>query len=285
MELIIVTGMSGAGKSLTVRALEDIGFYCVDNMPPMLLEKFAQLCEKSTEPIQRVALVMDVRSGSMFDTLVKDLSQLEDAGQPYRILFLDCADQVLCRRYKETRRKHPLAGDGDSTEDALKAERRLLQPLADRADYRLDTTQLSTAQLKQQITALFLEKPTTAMTVHCMSFGFKYGFPAEADVMLDVRCFPNPFYVPELKYKTGLDEAVRDFVMNTKETQGFLDKLYALVDYLLPLYTGEGKSQLVIAIGCTGGKHRSVAIAEALAAHVGHTEHRVLISHRDIEKT
>lgn len=284
MELVIVTGMSGAGKSQAVRALEDIGFYCVDNMPPMLLGKFAQLCVQSTEPLQRVALVMDVRGGSMFDTLSRSLTELEETGQQYSVLFLDCADQVLCRRYKETRRKHPLAGNGNGVEEALKAERLLLQPLADKADYRLDTSQLSTAQLKQQIVALFLEKPTAAMTVHCMSFGFKYGFPAEADIMLDVRCFRNPFYVPELKQQTGLDEAVRDFVLEAEETKGFLEKLYAMVDYLLPLYTGEGKSQLVIAIGCTGGKHRSVAITEALAVHLRQTEHRVLVSHRDIQK-
>ncbi len=284
MELIIVTGMSGAGKSLTVRALEDIGFYCVDNLPPMLLDKFVRLCGQSAEPLQRVALVMDVRGGPLFDSLLKDLATLEKGGQPFRLLFLDCADEVLCRRYKETRRKHPLAGDSDPVEEALAKERRLLQPLADRADYRLDTSQLSTAQLKQQITALFLERPSSAMTVHCMSFGFKYGFPAEADVMLDVRCFKNPFYIPELKFKTGLDAAVQDFVLQPKETQGFLQRLYALVDYLLPLYTGEGKSQLVIAIGCTGGKHRSVAIAEALAAHMGQSDRRVLVTHRDIDK-
>lgn len=284
MELVIVTGMSGAGKSQAVRALEDIGFYCVDNMPPMLLKIFAQLCSQSSEPIQRVALVMDVRGGSTFNTLEHNLNQLEKDGQPCRILYLDCSDEVLCRRFKETRRKHPLAGDNDRVEDALAAERRLLQPLADRADYRLDTSLLSTSQLKQRISTLFLEKPDTAMTVHCLSFGFKYGFPSEADVMLDVRCFPNPFYVPELRNQTGLDAAVRDFVLNSEETQGFLDKLYALVDYLLPLYTGEGKSQLVIAIGCTGGKHRSVTITEALAEHIRQSEHRVLVSHRDMEK-
>lgn len=284
MELVIVTGMSGAGKSQAVHALEDIGFYCVDNMPPMLLKKFAHLCSHSAEPIQRVALVTDVRSGSNFETLLQALSHLKAEGQPCRILFLDCADEVLCRRFKETRRRHPLVGESDRVEDALAAERRLLQPLADRADYRLDTSRLSTSQLRQQVQALFLDEPEAAMSVHCLSFGFKYGFPAEADVMLDVRCFPNPFYVPELKHKTGLDPEVRQFVLTPAETQGFLDRLYALVDYLLPLYTGEGKTQLVIAIGCTGGKHRSVAITEALAEHIRATQHRVLVSHRDIEK-
>lgn len=284
MELLIVTGMSGAGKSLAVRALEDIGFYCVDNMPPVLMGKFAELCSQSTQPIQRVALVTDVRSGTMFETLEDALQAMKERGQDHRVLYLDCADEVLCRRYKETRRKHPLAGEDEPVEAALVKERRLLQPLADRADYRLDTTQLSTAQLKQQITAIFLEKPDSAMTIQCMSFGFKYGFPAEADVMLDVRCFPNPYYVPELKNQTGLDRPVREFVLASEDTREFLRRLYTMLDHLIPLYTKEGKTQLVIAIGCTGGKHRSVTIAEALAAHIRQQGRRVLINHRDIDK-
>lgn len=285
MELLIVTGMSGAGKTQAVRALEDIGFYCVDNMPPMLLQRFAELCRQSTEPIQRVALVIDVRSGPMFEDLLQNLQTLRQNGQKYRILFLDCADNLLCRRYKETRRRHPLQTDNGKIEEALAVERHLLAPIAEQADYRLDTTQLNTSQLKQQINSIFLEEPSGAMTVQCMSFGFKYGFPAEADVMFDVRCFPNPFYVPELKYKTGRDHEVRFFVLQTPETTGFLERLYAMIDYLLPLYRNEGKTQLVIAIGCTGGKHRSVTIAEELAAHIKKSGARVLIAHRDIDKT
>ena len=284
MELLIVTGMSGAGKTLAVRALEDIGFYCVDNMPPMLMGKFAELCDRSARPLHRVALVTDVRSGAMFDTLSEALQALKSQGQDYRVLYLDCADEALCRRYKETRRRHPLAQDTEPVEQALRRERQLLQPLFDRADYRLDTTRLTTAQLKQQITALFLEEAEGAMTVQCISFGFKYGFPAEADVMLDVRCFPNPFYEPSLKPLTGLDEPVREFVLAAEDTKEFLRRLYGMLDHLLPLYVKEGKSQLVIAIGCTGGKHRSVAITEALATHIRMQNHRVTVNHRDIDK-
>lgn len=284
MELLIVTGMSGAGKTLAVRALEDIGFYCVDNMPPMLMGKFAELCDRSARPLHRVALVTDVRSGAMFDTLSEALQTLKSQGQDYRVLYLDCADEALCRRYKETRRRHPLAQDTEPVEQALRRERQLLQPLFDRADYRLDTTRLTTAQLKQQITALFLEETEGAMTVQCISFGFKYGFPAEADVMLDVRCFPNPFYEPSLKPLTGLDEPVREFVLAAEDTKEFLRRLYGMLDHLLPLYVKEGKSQLVIAIGCTGGKHRSVAITEALAPHIREQNHRVTVNHRDIDK-
>lgn len=284
MELIIVTGMSGAGKSQAVRALEDIGFYCVDNIPPALMRKFVELCSQSNESIRRVALVIDVRSGPMFEDLRKSLVKLGNAGQKYRVLYLDCADETLCRRYKETRRKHPLASSEVPIEEALATERRLLEPLNARADYRVDTTQLSAAQLKEKIASMFLGDTEDAMTIQCMSFGFKYGFPAEADMMLDVRCFPNPFYVPELKHKTGLDKDVQEYVLTPDETQGFLERLYAMVDYLIPLYTREGKTQLVIAIGCTGGKHRSVTIAETLGEHIRQSGHRAIVSHRDIEK-
>ncbi len=284
MERIIITGMSGAGKSQAVKALEDIGFYCVDNLPPALLPKFMELCAGNTEAPGRVAMVTDVRSGPMFDELFSSLEAMEKAGLPCRVLFLDCADETLCRRFKETRRRHPLAGEQDSTEAALEKERRILEPLVQRADYRIDTTHLGTAQLKQRITELFLEQPSSAMTIECMSFGFKYGFPAEADLMLDVRCFPNPFYVPSLKHQTGLDPEVQNFVLQAEETQEFLRRLYHLLDYLIPLYVGEGKSQLVIAIGCTGGKHRSVTVTEQLAAYIRERGHRVLTEHRDIHK-
>lgn len=284
MELIIVTGMSGAGKSQAVKALEDIGYYCVDNMPPMLIQKFVELCSQSTETIQRVALVMDVRSGKMFEDLRENILLLQKSNQSPRILFLDCADEVLCTRYKETRRRHPLADAGDGIEQALEKERALLAPIAAIADYRVDTTHLSAGQLKAQITDIFTEESIGAMTVQCMSFGFKYGFPAEADLMLDVRCFPNPFYIPELKHKTGLDSDVRDFVLDSAHTQKFLSHLKTMLDHLLPLYAGEGRTRLVIAIGCTGGKHRSVTIANALAAHIEQSGYRALTQHRDIDK-
>ena len=284
MELVIVTGMSGAGKSQTVRALEDIGYYCVDNMPPQLIPKFVELCSQSGGAIRRVALVMDVRGGEMFSELQHSLTARTEAGQGYRVLFLDCADEVLCRRFKETRRRHPLAGEGESVESALARERALLAPVLEKADYRVDTTLLSTSQLKTRITAIFLGDTAEPMTIQCMSFGFKYGFPAEADLMLDVRCFPNPFYVPALKHQTGLDKPVQDFVLGAEDTRIFLRHLYAMLDHLIPLYIQEGKSQLVVAIGCTGGKHRSVSVARELTEVVRPLVHNALLINRDAEK-
>jgi UPF0042 nucleotide-binding protein len=284
MELIIVTGMSGAGKSQAVKALEDIGYYCVDNMPPMLIQKFVELCSQSAADIRRVALVMDVRSGKMFEDLRENVLALQKHNPHTRILLLDCADEVLCNRYKETRRQHPLAEANGGIEEALKEERALLSPNAALADYRVDTTHLSAGQLKAQIADIFAEESASTMTVQCMSFGFKYGFPAEADLMLDVRCFPNPYYIPELKEKTGLDRTVREFVLGSEDTRRFLANLTTMLDHLLPLYAGEGRTRLVVAIGCTGGKHRSVTIANALAAHIEQIGYRTMTQHRDIDK-
>ena len=285
MQFVIVTGLSGAGKSRAAVALEDIGFYCVDNIPPKLLPKFVEMAIQSEDRLSRVALVVDVRSGQMFDDLFVGLEELKRLGGDYRILFLDCDNQVLERRYKETRRQHPLIGGAiDSIQQAITAERLMLKPLLDRTDYRVDTTHLSAAQLKERVTGLFLGDKTKGMMVQCMSFGFKYGYPSEADLVFDVRCFPNPFYEPELKHKTGLDAEVRDFVRDNEETKGFERRLYDLLDYLLPLYRDEGKSQLVVAIGCTGGKHRSVALAEALAEHISEGGTPVVVNHRDIIK-
>ncbi|HBT64693.1 MAG TPA: RNase adapter RapZ [Ruminococcaceae bacterium] len=285
MEFIIVTGLSGAGKSRVVTALEDIGYYCVDNMPPKLLPKFAELCIQSEENLSRVAIVVDVRGGQTFGALFDALTSIRQMGSNYKILFLDCDDQVLARRYKETRRQHPLVSAGiNNVQDAIAAERELLKTLFDRADYLINTSFLSPSQLKERITELFLGSATQAMMVQCLSFGFKYGYPSEADLVFDVRCFPNPFYEPELKNKTGLDKDVRDFVMETDEVRGFKKRLYEFMDYMLPLYRNEGKSQLVIAIGCTGGKHRSVALAEALRCHISQAGYRTMVNHRDIGK-
>ncbi len=284
MELIIVTGMSGAGKSQAIKALEDIGYYCVDNMPPLLIQKFVELCSQSAEDIRRVALVMDVRSGKMFEDLRENVLSLQEGHPHTRVLFLDCADEVLCHRYKETRRQHPLADAHGSIEEALERERALLTPIAALADYRVDTTHLSAGQLKAQIADIFTEESAGAMMVQCMSFGFKYGFPAEADLMLDVRCFPNPFYIPELRNKTGLDNEVRDYVLRSTDTRDFLTRLTAMLDHLLPLYAAEGRTHLVIAIGCTGGKHRSVTVATELAAHIEQSGYRATTRHRDIDK-
>ncbi len=285
MEFVIVTGLSGAGKSRAVDALEDIGFYCVDNMPPTLLPKFAELCMQSQNKLSKVAIVMDVRGGELFNDLFDGLDDLKRQCGDYKILFLECDDQVLARRYKETRRQHPLASANDnSVLKAIAAERLLLKPVRARTDYLVDTSHLSTSQLKERITALFMGDSSQAMTIQCMSFGFKYGYPAEADLVMDVRCLPNPFYVDELKHQTGLDQSVRAFVLDRDETRGFQKRLYDLIDYLIPLYCNEGKSQLVIAIGCTGGKHRSVTLTEELAKHIADGGHRVIVNHRDIAK-
>lgn len=285
MEFIIVTGLSGAGKSRAVNVLEDIGFYCVDNMPPKLLPKFAELCLQSQDKLSRVALVIDVRGGRQFEGLLDSLDELKRQGVEYKILFLECSDQVLARRYKETRRQHPLAAScGGSAIKAIELERTLLKAARARTDYLIDTSYLSPAQLRERLVGLFLGSEKSGMQVQCMSFGFKYGYPAEADLVLDVRCLPNPFYVDELKHKTGLDQDVRDYVLDKDVTKGFQTRLYSLIDYLLPLYSEEGKSQLVVAIGCTGGKHRSVALAEELARHVADQGIKVAVNHRDIGK-
>lgn len=285
MEFIIVTGLSGAGKSRAVNVLEDIGFYCVDNMPPKLLPKFAELCLQSQDKLSRVALVIDVRGGRQFEGLLDSLDELKRQGGEYKILFLECSDQVLARRYKETRRQHPLAAScGGSVIKAIELERTLLKAARARTDYLIDTSYLSPAQLRERLVGLFLGSEKSGMQVQCMSFGFKYGYPAEADLVLDVRCLPNPFYVDELKHKTGLDQDVRDYVLDKDVTKGFQTRLYSLIDYLLPLYSEEGKSRLVVAIGCTGGKHRSVALAEELARHVADQGIKVAVNHRDIGK-
>ena len=285
MEFVIVTGLSGAGKSRAGDALEDIGFYCVANMPPKLLSKFAELCLQSQEKLSRVAIVIDSRGGRLFRGLFDELDAMREQGGSYKILFLECEDQVLARRFKETRRKHPLASEnGGSVLKAIEAERQLLRSARTRADYLIDTSHLSSAQLRERIAQLFLGDTNGAMMVQCMSFGFKYGYPSEADIVMDVRCLPNPYYVDALRSRTGLESEVRDYVLDRDETREFQRRLYDLIDYMLPLYRNEGKSQLVIAIGCTGGRHRSVCLTEELARHIGDGGQRVMVNHRDIQK-
>ena len=286
MELLIITGMSGAGKSQATNALEDIGYYCVDNMPPTLMPPFLQLCRQSSQPLDKVALVTDVRCGLLFEELQQVLPQLEACADTCRILFLDCSNEVLCRRFKETRRQHPLAEDGRPIQQALQLERQMVAPLFEMADYHIDTTHLYTAQLKSRITDLFTACPDTAMTVQVMSFGFKYGFPAEADLMVDVRCLlPNPYYNENLRHKTGNDPEVQEYVMSNPDAVEYYNRIQSLLDHALPLYQQEGRSQLVIAIGCTGGKHRSVTIANEIAAQLEQvTDLRVLTYHRDLGK-
>mgnify|MGYP006070065065 FL=1 len=285
MEFLIVTGLSGAGKSRAVDALEDIGFYCVDNIPPKLIPTFYDLCAKAGNTFSRVAVVTDIRGGDMFSSLFETLDDLKNEDKHYCILFLDANDYVLINRFKETRRKHPLAENNlGSLEQAVKLEREILRPVREKADYIIDTSFLSPAQLKERISNLFLGDSSQALMVHCVSFGFKYGIPTEADLVFDVRCLPNPFYIEELKHLTGLDEPVYSYVMKWEQTKGVVQRLISLIDYMLPLYCDEGKSQLVIAIGCTGGKHRSVALAQLLYDHLLENGHRTSVNHRDIQK-
>ena len=284
MELLIVTGQSGAGKTRVINALEDIGFYCVDNIPPALLGGFADLCYAPASHHGRTAIVVDSRSGKMFRELPRALEELRRRRIPYRILFLEAADGVLLRRYKETRRRHPLLDECDGClEDAIREERRLLEPIRESADYMIDTTALSSAQLRGRIVAIF-EGETTPMLISCQSFGFRNGLPQDADLVFDVRCLPNPYYVPELKEHDGTEQPVCDYVMSAPESHEMLRRLEELLAFSIPLYQNEGKSQLVIAVGCTGGRHRSVAIACRLTAYLRGLGYRVELSHRDKDR-
>ena len=284
MELLIVTGLSGAGKTRVINALEDIGFYCVDNIPPALLGGFADLCYSPATHHGRSAIVMDSRSGKMFRELPHALEELRCRHIPYRILFLEASAEVLLRRYKETRRRHPLLDECDGClEDAIREERRLLKPIRDAADYIIDTTSLSPSQLRGRIVTIF-EGETTPMLISCQSFGFRNGLPQDADLVFDVRCLPNPYYVPELKKGTGLDAAVRDYVFSFPQTGEFMAQLEKLLLFLLPQYNAEGKTVLVISVGCTGGHHRSVAVAHALAQSLSAAGFAVTESHRDISR-
>lgn len=285
MDFLIVTGLSGAGKSRAVDALEDIGFFCVDNIPPSLISKFAEMAVQSGKRLSKIAVVTDVRGGELFYDFIKELDLLKEREVVYKLLFLDCNDQTLIRRYKETRRKHPLLDSNEpSVEKAVKMERELLLHARERADYIIDTSFLSAIQLKERISSIFLDNISNSMLINCMSFGFKYGSPSEADLVFDVRCLPNPFYIDELKYKTGLESEVSDYVMSWPQAQELLNKLIDLIDYLIPLYLSEGKSQLTIAVGCTGGKHRSVTFAERFYAHLTDMNKKVAVNHRDITK-
>lgn len=282
MEFIIVTGMSGAGKSKVIDALEDIGFFCVDNVPPMILPKFAELHTLSGGTIPRIAVVVDARGRAMFRDFLAALDALPIG---YRLLFLDAADDVLLHRFKEGRRRHPLLGeDAASINEAIAQERMLLESAKARAHYVLDTSCTAASQLKERIVSMFMVDDREAMPIHCLSFGFKNGLPGEADLVFDVRCLPNPFYEEALREHTGLEAPVRDFVMNCPQSKELLKKLLELVDFLVPLYLQEGKSQLVIAVGCTGGKHRSVAFAQAIGEHLLEQNIHTIITHRDMKK-
>lgn len=287
MEFVIITGLSGAGKTSALHAMEDIGYYCVDNIPPLLLDTFYDLCDNSVDKrMKKVAVVVDMRSGDMFRELADIISKCKLSGKRFKLLFLDTKRDTLIVRYKETRRKHPLAHEfsGGSTEKAVELELELMKSVKSISDYVIDTSYMTPKQLKERVTTMFSEGADNGMLVTFMSFGFKYGIPLEADLIFDVRCLPNPFYIKELKHKTGLDEEVRQYILGFDVTQGFIDKLLSFLDYTVPLYKEEGKSEVVIGIGCTGGKHRSVTLARLFNSHFIENGQQSAIHHRDIWK-
>ena len=285
MELLIVTGMSGAGKSQAANALEDMGYYCVDNIPPTIIPAFVELSSVKGKTLNKIAIVTDIRGGELFADITKVLSELKEREIDYKILFLDASNEVLVKRYKENRRKHPLSNnDGFSILHGVEKEREILKVIRQSADYIIDTTYTSVQQLKNSISSMFLGSINNILKINCKSFGFKYGNDSEADVVFDVRCLPNPFYVEELRPKTGLDKEIRDYVMDSPESKSFFEKLTDFLDVAVPLYAKEGKSQLVIAFGCTGGKHRSVTFAELVGQYLKEKKFDCIITHRDINK-
>jgi UPF0042 nucleotide-binding protein len=284
-QFVIITGLSGAGKTQVAHFLEDMGFYCVDNLPPTLIPKFAELCNQAGNKLSRVALVVDIRGGDFFDHLFAALNELEAAGTHYRIIFLDASDETLVRRFKETRRRHPLAATGLVTE-GIKRERQRLEELKARAHHIIDTSSLSPGQLKDEIRRVFTSDFIgDDLPVTIISFGFKYGIPLDVDLVFDVRFLPNPYYIESLRYRTGYEEEVKNYVLKWPVTREFLTRITDLLVFLLPHYRKEGKTHLLVGIGCTGGRHRSVVVAQELARMLGQSQKRVLAEHRDIGRT
>lgn len=283
MRFVIVTGMSGGGKSTALRMLEDVGFYCVDNLPVPLIEKFVELIAMPNSEVGKVALGLDVRADQPFEDVQKVLEKLKENGYSFEILFMEASDQVLLKRYKETRRMHPLSPDG-RVEDGILKERKILQDIRSKADYVIDTSKLLTRELKEEIDRIFVKNEEyNSLMITILSFGFKHGIPADADLVFDVRFLPNPFYIDELKYKTGNDKEVQDYVMSFPEAETFIDKLCDMLSFLIPNYVKEGKYQLVIGIGCTGGKHRSVTLANRLYSRLKNKgNYGLKIAHRDV---
>ena len=292
MEFIIISGLSGAGKSKTASIMEDMGFYVVDNLPAALIPRFAQLCMASQGQYDRVALVTDIRGGQTFDGLFEALDALHQLGCAYKILFVEASTETIIKRYKETRRSHPLsrrahplAKNGRSLEETVKLERNALSPVRARAEYIIDTTALSTAKLRGEVLRLFGDgQVQRSMSISVISFGFKYGIPIEADLVFDVRFLPNPYYLTELRHQTGLDNGVYNFVFGYQQTKDFMAHLESMLNFLLPLYLEEGKTALVIGIGCTGGQHRSVAITRALADFIKQKGYNATENHRDMTR-
>ena len=283
MRFVVVTGMSGGGKSTALRMLEDAGYYCVDNLPVLLIEKFVELIATPDGEVTKVALGLDVRADQAFETTTKILDKLKNDGYAFEILFMEANDKTLLKRYKETRRVHPLSPYG-RIEDGIKRERAILSNIRAKSDYVIDTSRLLTRELKEELDRIFVQNEGyNSLMVTVLSFGFKYGIPADADLIFDVRFLPNPFYIDELKHKTGNDKEVQDYVMSFPEAHVFIEKLTDLAGFLIPNYVKEGKYQLVIGIGCTGGKHRSVTLANRLYEHMKNKgEYGIKIAHRDV---
>jgi UPF0042 nucleotide-binding protein len=280
--LLIVTGLSGAGKTQAVRCLEDLGFFCVDNLPPKLIPKFAELCAQTTGKIERIALVVDIRGGEFFATVLDVLNDLKDQSLRYEILYLEASNETLVRRFKESRRPHPLSTSGEIVE-GIEAERSALRELRGLAHKIIDTSNFSVAQLKQEIANLYGGNgDRERLAITAVSFGYKYGIPLDADLVIDVRFLPNPHYEPQLQPLTGLEEAVKDYVFEAPITGEFLSHLQNLFDFLIPQYIREGKTTLTLAIGCTGGKHRSVVLANWLGEQLRERNHRIVVRHRDL---
>lgn len=285
MRFVIITGLSGAGKTQAVRAFEDLGYFCVDNLPPTLISKFVEACSRGEGKIEKVALVIDIRGGAFFDDIIESFSILKNLGHKLEVLYLEAQDEVLVKRYKETRRKHPLAPDGRITTGVAK-EKEKLRELKDMADNIIDTSKLSARQLREKITEIYGEEGQIEkeLMITVLSFGFKYGIPVDADLVFDVRFLPNPFYIKELKPFSGNDACVSDYVVSFDETKEFLNKLSDMLEFLIPYYKKEGKRQLIVAIGCTGGRHRSVTIANKIYKTLQSKSYAVSIDHRDIEE-
>lgn len=285
MELILVTGLSGAGKSRVIDAMEDVGFFCMDNMPPKLIPTFIQLILNSKEKHDKIAVVTDIRAGLSDESLTVCLHDLQTQHIAYKILFITADEETLQSRYKLTRRKHPLSDLCNGLlNEAIALERDRLRLAMQNADFVIDTSHLSPADCRERVAALFLDNPAARMHIHCMSFGFKYGIPVDADLMFDLRCLPNPFYVDALKEHTGLEDPVRDYVMQWDVAQTMREKLLDMLEFLIPLYEKEGKTQLVIAIGCSGGRHRSVVFAQAVHQYLQEKQYLSSVNHRDILK-
>ena len=284
MRFIIVTGLSGAGKTEATRSLEDMGYFCVDNLPPKLIPKFAEACVQSQGKISKVALVIDIRGGIFFDDLFESLEYLRKNNFKYEILFLDCSDEVLVKRFKQNRRSHPLSPNGRVL-TGINIERKKLREVQDKADIIIDTSKYPIKDLREKINEYFGDKSIEEeISISVLSFGFKYGIPVDSDLVFDVRFIPNPFYIPELKPLSGIDEPVKEYVLKQQETKDFLEKLNDMLKFLIPNYAKEGKKQLIVSIGCTGGRHRSVAIANAVYEELKKEDFNTSIEHRDINE-